>query len=164
MPAAPCGQIWSPVWVGLWEDVAGKIDVTMVSSTAPAPPAAGSLLQGGRKEGRPPGSRALASRNLCPTASSPASHNGVSGKQGPLQDLGTIAPCSLKTHLHYADDPFQTEASYSCSSNPTHSELSVKNSGRDSFASAWLARGPPGSVPEAATWDRRSTDFRVGCG
>lgn len=127
-------QAWRTACCPLWRDLepslgwimggcGRKIDVTMVSSTAtPQPRSRVSSL--GRKEGRPPGSHALASRNLLgPTASSPASHNGVSGKQS-LQDLGTVT-------LHYADHPFQSKAPSRCSQNLTHTAsfpALVKNS------------------------------------
>lgn len=107
-----CSPLWRDLEPSLGWIMGGcgrKIDVTMVSSTATPQPRS-RVISAGRKEGRPPGSHALASINLLsPTASSPASHKGVSGKQS-LQDLGTVTLCSLETHLNYSDHPFQSEA------------------------------------------------------
>lgn len=120
MPAAHV-EIWSPVWVGIWEDVAGKIDVTMVPSTAPLSRQAGSFLQRGRK-GDLPGVMLWPLESSLPYSflsclPQVSAANKACGIWGP-----TVALCSLKTHLHYADHPFQKAAPYSSSQNLTHGE------------------------------------------
>lgn len=55
MLAAPCGEIWSLVRVGSSEDVAGKIDVTMVSSAAPSAARPGHFCREGGRKGDLPG-------------------------------------------------------------------------------------------------------------
>lgn len=151
-PAAPRGEIWSPIRVGSWEDVAGKIDVTMVSSPAPLGRPAGSF-QPGRKEGRPPGSGALASRSLLrPAASSPASPNvGVSGRvYYRIWGLALSHPGTGVIVLSSQKNPA------AASQNPTRSEHSV--------GTRWLPPPPRRArrVPGAVRWER--ADLLVGRG
>lgn len=65
-PLPPVGRAGAKSGLEPEEDVAGKIDVTMVASTTPSKAAwsPAPVITAGRKEGRPPGSDALAAGSL----------------------------------------------------------------------------------------------------
>lgn len=122
-PLPPVGRAGAKSGLEPGQDVAGKIDVTMVASTTPSAAAwsPAPVITAGRKEGRPPGSDAQAPGSLVLPPSLPGgsflSCLPLRETQGlpdaPGSSPTAAGPSSLpfpRTHLRWPDGPFQPEA------------------------------------------------------
>lgn len=171
MPTAPCGESWSQDRAAAQGGCGWWIDVTMVASTpptlhrslGPAPV----ITSGGRKEGSPPGTQALAPGSLyCPCSLLSSLPLPEPPHLAPLQAPQAQGPALLHPRTHCkpapgpcppllehkhaaAQRPIQPKAALPVSPSPQHPGLAAIPS-RTMGKCTHLGADRPGCIPSLA--------------